>query len=210
LTDSNKQTRVHNTTFNIDSTIYDEGRYAGSLNRQGARENGSPRKLHHDSSQHSRIQYSGVIEWIHPGHRRFNAFLRFSAPGAPGAAPRFTALDAVWIGTAVATLESAVPSGEGEGRRSFKFFSAEREVVLMLDGEDFSGDAGGAEVAGAEGLSAGVLEGVVASGDGDFVADGLEVTDGPPSEDAVDGGSNSGGRVFGVACTLVISFAREK
>lgn len=145
-------------------------------------------------------------------HKRFKAFLRFSAPVAPGAAPRLTALEAACMGTAEATLELAVPRGDGEGKRSFKFLSAEREVVevevVILDGEDFKGDAGDVEDGVAEDLGAGVLNVAGTSEVEGFAVDDLECVGGSSSVD--EGVLNSGGRVFGVACTLVMSFAREK
>lgn len=52
-------------------------------------------------------------------HSRLSAFLRFSPPAPAATAARFTAFVPPEACTPTATLESAVPSGDGETWRSF-------------------------------------------------------------------------------------------
>ena len=79
--------------------------------------------------------------------RRLSAFLRFSLPTTPGAAPRLTALAV----PADDTFESAVPRGEGESTRSLPFSSPERderedETEILLEADCWSGWKGGDDV----------------------------------------------------------------
>lgn len=111
------------------------------------------------------------------------------------------------------TFASAVLSGEGDIKRSFMSFEAGAETgIAKLEGdtcngcdkgvEDFLGLGGGA-ISATLGAVATVTE-VVVGGRGIGVLAlelGLEVEDGV---------SNSAGRVRGVACTLVMSFALEQ
>jgi len=102
------------------------------------------------------------------------------------------------------TLALAVPSGEGDVRRSLLSLSpgmdgAEVDVGIVLAGDDCSGIEGGAgdfRVEDVDGMESDV-GGRVA------VTVGVEL-------DVDDGASNSAGLVRGVACILVISFALEQ
>ncbi|CAL1697730.1 unnamed protein product [Somion occarium] len=80
-------------------------------------------------------------------YSRFKAFLRFSIPPPPGAAPRLTALlDAVtatlvlFVFAATFEVESPGPSGDGDVRRVALFSDeseeAESEFESVLDAEN--------------------------------------------------------------------------
>jgi hypothetical protein len=147
-------------------------------------------------------------------HRRFNAFLRFSTPEPPAVAARLTAL-LVAVATGPATLGFAVPSGARRSLQSLLDIVLEERVEgRVFAGEDWRGCAGGAGDKDLRGDDAGAGTGSVICCDGGAIVDveiktGIDfVDDSPPL--SVDGVSNSGGRVRGVAWTLVISFAREK
>jgi hypothetical protein len=147
-------------------------------------------------------------------HRRFSAFLRFSIPEPPEAADRLTALLAA-VATGPATLEFAVPSGDKRSLQSLlDIVLVARDEVRVFAGEDWRGCAGGAGDKDLRGDDVGACSGSVICCDGSamFGVDpktGIDFVDDSPSF-SVDGVSNSGGRVRGVACTLVISLAREQ
>jgi len=144
-------------------------------------------------------------------HRRFNAFLRFSAPEPPEAADRLTAL-LVAVATGPETLEFAVPSGAKRSLQSLTdIVFVERDEERVFAGEDWRGCAAGV---GDKDLRRDDGTGSIICWDGGAIV-GVEIKDGIDGVDdspafSVVGASNSGGRVRGVACTLVISFAREK
>lgn len=148
-------------------------------------------------------------------YRRFSAFLRFSVPEVAEAAERLTAL-VVTVAAGPATLEFAVPSGD---KRSLPpslpdTVLVESDESNVFADDDWRGCDGGAGD-GLRGDDAEVGTGSVMCGDGDGttagvgIETGIDVMDDSPSF-STDGTRNSGGRVRGVACTLVISFAREQ
>jgi len=143
------------------------------------------------------------------GHSRFNAFFRFSVPVGAGAADLFAAFDAAF--SVPAMFESAVDSGEGDVRRSLPSL-LEKEDDECDDGRVFAGDdwrgcegsAGDADFRGEE------VEGIVIAF-ASVGAGGVMVGSEAPASGVSDPDAwNSRGLVRGVACTFVISFAREK
>jgi hypothetical protein len=145
-------------------------------------------------------------------YRRFNAFLRFSIPELVEAADRLTALVVV-AAAGPATLEFAVPSGNKRSLLSL----LDTVLVESAEGNVFAGDVWRGCDGGAgedlRGDDADVGTGSVICGSGTTAGVGMETgidVVGDSSSFSVDGVWNSGGRVRGVACTLVISFAREQ
>ena len=139
-----------------------------------------------------------------PNHRRFNAFFRFSIPAGTFAAPRFGAFAAAVespTGLEAATFESAVPSGDGDVRRSFVPVLSDRvelDVERVLEAEDLRGCVGTeADVSGrdlAVVLATSVGTGATADApDAVVVLRGSEDPDDPASGSAV---LNSGGGVY--------------
>ena len=127
------------------------------------------------------------------------------------------------------TFASAVPSGDGEGCPSLVSLSGDKDEVVVrvafgrvLEGEALSGRAAGAgevdfrltaDITGSTRVGT-VVEGGTGVRDGSGAADlggegDVMVVVAAMAEDD-DGLSNSGGRMRGVACTLVISFARSQ
>ena len=154
---------------------------------------------------------------------------------AGGATP-VTALFEMVMGTGafavVSTLESAVPNGAGEVCLSVLSINPPTFSIEMLDGDDVKGivcvvGAGERDLRGAVGVAREM--GSVKPAEGGFVFDivgalevGLEDGEGPDFfADSLtelsafccsssDGVSNSTGLTRGVACTLVMSFARSQ
>jgi len=149
-------------------------------------------------------------------HRRFNAFLRFSIPEPPEAADRFTAF-VVATTAGPATLEFAVPSGDKRSLPSLLdivlVVRVEDRVFAVDDWRGCDGGAGDMDLRGDDGDVTGGTGSIIGCGSGATAGvgteAGIDVVDDSASF-SVDGVSNSEGRVRGVACTLVISFAREQ